>query len=198
MRVASPSELSNVCMELDRRVLQSRAQKIGLPEKRKRVTSPCRGRGKSMRRLLAAAIILCSISGNATAVPILAPNPLNVAGRLATCGPYPIYLDHDLSDVGVAQWNGLAGKLTLNPGLMASRTPAVQWLIFAHECGHLMTQSGEAAADCWAVKAGRDQGWFGAWNFQDLMDELGSNPGTMSHPPGTVRIQHMITCFQQP
>jgi hypothetical protein len=88
--------------------------------------------------------------------------------------------------------------MTLNPQMMSSRPAVIQWLIFAHECGHLMTRGNEAVADCWAIKRGRDQGWFTPSNFDDLMRELRQNPGSMSHPPGAVRIQHMANCFAAP
>ena len=53
----------------------------------------------------------------------------------------------------------------------------------------------EVAADCWAIRTGRNQGWFPPQAFQALMQMFQNNPGDMAHPNGPVRVQNMWYCY---
>jgi hypothetical protein len=65
----------------------------------------------------------------------------------------------------------------------------------AHECGHYQVGNSEVAADCWAIRTGRNQGWFPPQAFQALMQMFQNNPGDMAHPSGPVRVQNMWYCY---
>ncbi|TCM28133.1 MULTISPECIES: hypothetical protein [unclassified Novosphingobium] len=145
-----------------------------------------------------AAIAVTSAPGTSLAQPLPAPSPYLIEGNLAQCGPHPIFLDYALPDVGMATITPAGTMLVINPTRLAERPTAVQLFIFAHECGHLVTRGNEADADCWAIRIGRDQGWFTEENFPDLVADLGNTPGDFTHAPGPVRLRQLSDCFHAP
>ena len=91
----------------------------------------------------------------------------------------------------------------MNPGVLQQQPVEMQLFWYAHECahhalGHLAYPNlmNEAAADCWAVRVGRSQGWFPPYAFQYLVQVLGNSPGSLwGHLPGPARIQNMAQCY---
>jgi hypothetical protein len=118
--------------------------------------------------------------------------------------PVTVIPNHTLSDVGAATL-GPQGQpvMMLNPMVISSLPPIMQLFWYAHECahhalGHIANRNifNEAAADCWAVRTGKSQGWFPPQAFQQLIIMLGQSRGSpWGHLPGPQRIQSMLICY---
>ena len=133
-----------------------------------------------------------------------------IGGMPVSCNDFrgfPVYVVANpmLNDVGMATL-GPNGQpiMVLNPGVLQSQPPVLQLFWYAHECahhvlGHIVNRSqlNEAQADCWAVRTGRQQGWFPPQAFQLLIQVLGNSPGSpWGHLPGPAQIQNMLSCYQ--
>lgn len=151
---------------------------------------------RAMATIGSIAALACGLACSpAPAQPYPAQIPFSLDGRLANCGAYSIYLDENLPEVAIARYNGYEGYIILNPLRMANMPTELKLFIFAHECGHLVLRGSEADADCWAVRLGRDQGWFVGENFKYLVDDLANSPGDFTHAPGPERLRHIADCF---
>ena len=49
--------------------------------------------------------------------------------------------------------------IMLNMQALKDLPRPVQWLIYYHECGHILYGPSETAADCYAVRRARREGW---------------------------------------
>ena len=111
-----------------------------------------------------------------------------------------------LPDVGAARVVNGQPVIFLNSRVLSQQPPEMQLFWYAHECahhalGHLASVHpfNEAAADCWAVRTGRQQGWFPPYAFQGLIAVLGRSPGSVwGHLPGPQRIANMQSCYTAP
>ena len=120
-------------------------------------------------------------------------------------GPTPIIGGVQVSCRGaitvVAPVNDIAksapGQIILNP-LLFQYHPVVQLFVYAHECGHQIVGVNESAADCWAVKTGRDQGWLPPQVTTLVAQAFVNSPGDWTHPPGPERIRRMGGCYNTP
>lgn len=120
------------------------------------------------------------------------PGTFSVDGIPVVCGNDTFILNPALPDVGINHGNGF---ISLNP-VSLSQLPTVLKLYWvAHECGHSFVGANEAAADCWAVRTGKAQGWFPPQAFQSLMAMFQNNPGSVVHPAGPIRVQLMWQCY---
>ncbi|MGE0677209.1 hypothetical protein [Pseudolabrys sp.] len=90
---------------------------------------------------------------------------------------------------------GLPPRIILDPMIVGSLPPKVQLFFYAHECGHHMVGMNENAADCWAAKVGKAQGWFSPSDMQYLVQIFQWNPGDWTHAPGPVRLQNIWACY---
>src|SRR5262249_23479121 len=100
-----------------------------------------------------------------------------------------------ISDVGLN--NGL-GQIFLNPVVLQQLPTNLKLFWAAHECGHFFAGANEVAADCWAIRIGRDQGWFPPQAFQMMVVMFQNNPGDLVHPSGPARVQAMMQCYTTP
>ena len=125
---------------------------------------------------------------------ILPPGQLVLDGFPVVCGPYPTVITPQLPDS--AMFNGQA--ILLNPMVLNQLPTVLKLYTYGHECGHAVVGMSETAADCWSVRTGRDQGWFPPQAFQLLVQLFANNPGDIRHPPGPVRVENMIQCYQSP
>ena len=120
---------------------------------------------------------------------------------------YPVALESapQLNDVGMARIkrNG-APVIFLNPRILERLPPAVQLFWYAHECahhvlGHMLgvpKVRNEMDADCWAIRIGRNQGWFRRQDLRNMYHYFINNPGSpWGHLPGPQRLQHFANCF---
>jgi hypothetical protein len=124
----------------------------------------------------------------------IAPGEFSIAGYPVNCGPLPTIITSQIPDAAIN--NGQA--ILINPAVVGFLRPVLQLFVYAHECGHAVVGSNEVAADCWAIRTGRDQGWFPPQSFQLLIQMFQGNPGDINHPPGPARIAAMMQCYQAP
>lgn len=119
------------------------------------------------------------------------PGTFGIDGYPVVCGSVTFVLNPQLNDVGQAQ----PGVIYLNPNVLMQMSTSMKLFWAAHECGHHVVGSNENAADCWAIRTGRDQGWFPPQAFQETIYQFQNNPGDFSHAPGPVRVQQMMQCY---
>lgn len=144
-----------------------------------------------VRSLLAAAALLCSAPSAAQppVEQVIGPGQLVLAGLPVVCGGIPTAIQR-INDMAFAT----PGWIILHPDLFRL-PPVVQVFIYAHECGHHNVGLNDAAADCWAIRTGRNQGWFTAGDIDLLVYYFGHGTGDFSHAPGPERIRNMVQCF---
>ena len=150
----------------------------------------------SLRRILLAlaAIIGCGSgldagSASAQAYP---PGTFSVDGIPVVCGSVWFVVTPQVPDVGMADGQG---RIFLNPMFLAGLPTPLKLYWVAHECGHYFVGANEVAADCWAMKVGKAQGWFPPQAFQSMMLMFQNNPGDMAHPSGPQRVANMMACY---
>lgn len=128
----------------------------------------------------------------ARAQEVYPPGTFSVDGFPVVCGPVTFVLDYSLPDVGRAS----PGLIVLNPSYFFNLSTSLKLFWVGHECGHHFVGINETAADCWAVRTGRQQGWFPPGAFYEMMAMFQNNPGDFWHPPGPSRVAAMISCYQ--
>ncbi|WP_233810288.1 hypothetical protein [Paraburkholderia sp. HP33-1] len=123
---------------------------------------------------------------------VFPPGGFAIDGIPVACGPLPTILTTNIPDA--AMNNGQA--ILINPAVVGTFPHVLKLWAYAHECGHAFVGANEIGADCWAVTTGKHQGWFPPQAFSALIQLFGNNPGNLNHPPGPVRIQAMLQCYQ--
>jgi hypothetical protein len=139
------------------------------------------------------AINMCN--GGARAQQAFPPGTFSIDGVPIVCGANVFILDPRLGDVGM---NTGQGQIILNPNRMSGLPTFLKLYWAAHECGHSFVGADEVAADCWAIKTGRNQGWFPQQDFAALMQMFANNPGDIRHPTGPQRVANMWSCYNAP
>lgn len=124
--------------------------------------------------------------------PALAGSAM-VGGKRMSCGAARVIHKYDLNDLGYAK----PGLIMLNPSMLSGYPSATQRLIFLHECAHQHVgfDNREAAADCWAVRRGRAQGWLNRRALDQICRSISHWTGTSLHLPGPGRCRAMRRCF---
>ncbi|MCX7356732.1 MAG: hypothetical protein NT015_01065 [Alphaproteobacteria bacterium] len=120
------------------------------------------------------------------------PGTFSIDGIPVVCGSNFVVLNPYLPD---AAMNNMAGVISVNPNIVGQLPTVLKLFTFAHECGHSMVGLNEIGADCWAVRTGKEQGWFPPESFQYLVQLFANNPGDLNHPPGPARVQAMWNCY---
>lgn len=87
------------------------------------------------------------------------------------------------------------GVIYLGPQYLKAYPPVVQRFIFLHECGHQYVGTDETAADCWAAKVGKKQGWFGTAALNSVCKAFWNTEGGQFHLPGPERCQVLKQCY---
>jgi hypothetical protein len=153
---------------------------------------------QSGRRLASLTVLAMSVlSANAT--PSFAQMPTNlgptpmIGGVRVVCGGAITFVQPGLNDIAKAA----PGQIILRPDLF-DYPPVIQLFVYAHECGHQMVGANESAADCWAIKIGRNQGWLPPQFTPMLVAAFGNSQGDWTHAPGPARINNMAGCYNTP
>jgi len=120
------------------------------------------------------------------------PGTFSVDGIPLVCGNNTFILNPGLPDVGMNHGNGF---ISLNPVTLSQLPTYLKLYWVGHECGHSFVGANEVAADCWAVRTGKAQGWFPPQAFNAMMLMFQNNPGDMAHPAGPERVQLMWQCY---
>ena len=112
----------------------------------------------------------------------------------------------DLGDVGRAWVVNTVPYILVDPEVMRTLPKLLQVFFYAHECAHHAlghwynpSSDSEKEADCWAINYGRQEGIFRRQTVVDFEPWLAKTKGSVfGHLPGPERIQHMLTCFDEP
>lgn len=139
-----------------------------------------------------AAALFIAQPAHANTVLTFQPGTFSIDGIPARCGNVPIILDTRISDVGMSGY----GLIYLNPDYLSGLETGLRLWWLSHECAHFTVGASELAADCWAVRKGRDEGWFPPEMFHSMSLMFARNPGDRDHPPGPDRVAHMRACYR--
>jgi hypothetical protein len=71
----------------------------------------------------------------------------------------------------------------------------VQWLIYYHECGHILYGPSETAADCYAVRRARRERWLSKQALEDICAVFNIAGHGPMHPDPEARCDQLRQCF---
>lgn len=143
-------------------------------------------------RIILVLFMFCLAFFEDSSAQVYPPGQFALDGVPVVCGNMPTVLTPNIPDG--AMNNGQA--ILLNPMVMGRLPTVLKLYMYAHECGHSVVGMDEVGADCWAIRVGRDQGWFPPQAFGLLIQMFQNNPGDMSHPSGPDRVNYMLQCYQ--
>ena len=129
----------------------------------------------------------------ASAQQVFPPGTFVIDGFPVNCGNTVTIVTPHLPDIAVAQ----PGKILLHPMLWSYPT-GVKLFIYAHECAHQFVGANEPAADAWAIKLGRSQGWINLDVIHQICQSFWFSPGDWTHFPGPQRCQMMLNAYMTP
>ncbi len=124
-----------------------------------------------------------------TQAQYLGPAPM-IGGAHVSCYGIPTVVA-PINDLALA----VPGQIVLSPQLF-SYHPLIQLFVYAHECAHHVNGANEMAADCWAIRLGRDQNWMNRQGVNIVAASLVDTAGDWTHAPGRLRVQQLIDCFE--
>jgi hypothetical protein len=130
--------------------------------------------------------------GDATALEQgkrVAPGRLVVAGRKLSCGKTATLL-RDFEGIAVS-----STVIMLNMQALKDLPRPVQWLIYYHECGHVVHGPSETAADCYAVRRARREGWLSDTALDDICAVFNIAGHGPLHPDPAQRCDELRQCF---
>jgi hypothetical protein len=120
---------------------------------------------------------------------LVAPGRLVVAGRRLSCGTTATLL-RDFEGFAVS-----STVIMLNMQALKDLPRPVQWLIYYHECGHILFGPGETAADCYAVRRARREGWLSRAGLEDVCAVFNIAGHGPIHPDPEARCEQLRQCF---
>ncbi len=137
-------------------------------------------------------------------------NVYQLDGRDLSCTDYlgrqvRTYAVAGLGDVGWSEIFFRVPVIKLDPDVLRTLPGKMQVFFFLHECGHhklghLLSGSREAEpeADCWAIKTGRDSGFYGRADVEAFRRFFAfSNGSRAGHLPGLERHAFLLNCFDE-
>ena len=129
------------------------------------------------RWLLLSAMLVCTSSANGQQV--FPPGTFFLDGFPVNCGNTVTIVTPQLPDIAMAQ----PGRILLHPVLWNYPT-GVKLFVYAHECAHQFVGANEPAADAWAIKLGRHQGWINPHILNQICQSVWFSLGDWTHFPG--------------
>jgi hypothetical protein len=120
---------------------------------------------------------------------LVAPGRLVVAGRRLSCGATATLL-RDFEGFAVS-----STVIMLNMQALKELPRPVQWLIYYHECGHILYGPNEAAADCYAIRRARREGWLSKTGLEDICAVFNIAGHGPMHPDPEARCDQLRQCF---
>jgi hypothetical protein len=120
---------------------------------------------------------------------LVAPGRLVIAGRRLSCGATAT-LVRDFEGFAVS-----STVIMLNMQAMKDLPRPVQWLIYYHECGHILYGPSETAADCYAVRRARREGWLNQKSLDDVCAVFNIAGHGPLHPDPEARCNQLRQCF---
>jgi hypothetical protein len=114
-----------------------------------------------------------------------------VGGMRLSCHPAEVVMSNEVPGPGFA----VPGLLMFGPRFLKAYPPLVQRLVFLHECGHQYVGTDENAADCYAVEAGKRQGWLTQAGLAQACKALWHTLGNGAHLAGPERCAALQACY---
>jgi hypothetical protein len=120
---------------------------------------------------------------------LVAPGRLVVAGRRLSCGATATLI-RDFEGFAVS-----STVIMLNMQALKELPRPVQWLIYYHECGHILYGPSETAADCYAVRRARREGWLSKKALEDICSIFNIAGHGPVHSGPETRCEQLRQCF---
>jgi hypothetical protein len=120
---------------------------------------------------------------------LVAPGRLVVAGRRLSCGQTATLI-RDFEGFAVS-----STVIMLNMQALKDLPRRVQWLIYYHECGHILHGPSETAADCYAVRRARREGWLTRQALDEICATFNIAGHGPVHPDPEARCTQLHQCF---
>jgi hypothetical protein len=114
---------------------------------------------------------------------------LVISGRRLTCGNTQTLL-RDFEGFAVS-----STVIMLNMEALKHLPQQVQWLIYYHECGHILFGPSETSADCYAVRRARREGWLNEQGLNDICAVFNVAGHGPMHPDPGARCNQLRQCF---
>ena len=115
-----------------------------------------------------------------------------VSGRRMHCARATVRMSRSSPGVGYAT----SGLIVLNPRLLKQYPSVTRRMIFLHECAHHYVGASETAADCWAVKRAKRQGWLTERGVRTVCRSFAGSTGGGGHVSGSARCRAMLRCYR--
>jgi hypothetical protein len=120
---------------------------------------------------------------------VVAPGRLVIAGRRLSCGKTATLI-RDFEGFAVS-----STVIMLNMQALKGLPQPVQWLIYYHECGHILFGPSETAADCYAIRRARREGWLSRAALDDICATFNIAGHGPVHPDPEARCEQLRQCF---
>jgi hypothetical protein len=114
---------------------------------------------------------------------------LVIEGRRLSCGSTKTLL-RDFEGFAVSSTVIMLNMQALNP-----LPRQVQWLIYYHECGHILLGPNETSADCYAIKRARREGWLNEQALNAVCAVFNIAGHGPVHPDPQARCDQLRQCF---
>jgi len=114
---------------------------------------------------------------------------LVIEGKRLSCGSTKTLL-RDFEGFAVSSTVIMLNMQALNP-----LPRQVQWLIYYHECGHILYGPSETAADCYAVRRARREGWLDDKALDEICAVFNIAGHGPMHPDPEQRCNDLRQCF---
>lgn len=114
---------------------------------------------------------------------------LVIAGRRLSCGHTQTLL-RDFEGFAVS-----STVIMLNMQALNDLPRRVRWLIYYHECGHILFGPSETAADCYAVRRARRERWLNEQALDDICAVFNIAGHGPVHPDPEERCNQLRQCF---
>lgn len=125
----------------------------------------------------------------AESAKLVQPGRLVIAGRRLSCGSTTTLI-RDFEGFAVS-----STVIMLNMQALKDLPRQVQWLIYYHECGHILYGPSESAADCYAIKRGKREGWLTRQTLEDICAVFNISGHGPMHPDPEARCAQLRQCF---
>lgn len=123
---------------------------------------------------------------------LLEPGAYEIRGRSLRCGNAQTLVAPEFWDYG----GSLPEIIIVNPVRMRDLPWRTQLFVYFHECAHQTVGADEVAADCQAIRTGRDEGWLRAGDVEKICTGLFlHSQGDRYHPPGPQRCAYLRQCY---
>jgi hypothetical protein len=114
---------------------------------------------------------------------------LMIEGKRLSCGSTKTLL-RDFQGFAVS-----STVIMLNMQALKDLPRQVQWLIYYHECGHILFGPSETSADCYAIKRATREGWLNEQGLDEICAVFNIAGHGPVHPDPEVRCNQLRQCF---